>query len=262
MALALALMVAAAALAQVPEAPNPPRLVNDFAGIIGVEQAAAMEKTLEDFTRETSNRIVVVTMDDLGKFTPMEMATAIGSKWGVGDKEKRNGVVVLVKPKTETKGQVFISVGYGLEGAIPDALCSKIIRYEMMPLFKANDYASGLTAGLTVLMEAAKGEYNDRLTPEEEAVRTRTKLAGLLMAVIILVVIYVIWSKRRDDDDDEDGGRKMRRRMLAYWLIFGSDFGGGSGGDSGHSGGGFGGGFGGFGGGFGGFGGGGAGGSW
>ena len=64
MALALALMVAAAALAQVPEAPNPPRLVNDFAGIIGVEQAAAMEKTLEDFTRETSNRIVVVTLDE------------------------------------------------------------------------------------------------------------------------------------------------------------------------------------------------------
>ena len=101
----------------IPDAPNPPRLVVDYAGIFSPQQVAVMEDSLETFARKTSNRIAVVTMPDLKGLEPMEMAYGIGKKWGVGDKKHNAGVVVLVKPKTaDSGGQVFIATGYGVEG--------------------------------------------------------------------------------------------------------------------------------------------------
>ncbi|MCF0204950.1 MAG: TPM domain-containing protein [Muribaculaceae bacterium] len=252
LALACALIMCVCALAQVPPAPNPPRLVNDFANIFTAQQIAVMEDSLETFTRETSNRIVVVTMNKLGGLEPMEMATRIGSEWGVGDKEKRNGVVVLVKPKTDSPGKVFISVGYGLEGAITDALCSQIIRHNMIPHFRTNDYYGGVTEALSILTAAAKGEYNDEVVLDDD---TDDFYATLLLIILIVVIVMIIGSHSGKNGGKGSGGSGMGP------IIFGPTFGGShrSGGFGGSSGGD---GFGGFGGGFGGFGGGGAGGSW
>ena len=134
--LLLGLTVLAAA-AQVPPRPDPPRLVNDFAGILG--DCQWLEDSLEKIAMETSNQICVVTMDDLGGYDKAMMAYSIGQQWGVGTQRHRNGVVILVKPKTaDSKGDAFIATGYGLEGGITDAACRRIVDHEMIPHFKEN----------------------------------------------------------------------------------------------------------------------------
>jgi uncharacterized protein len=157
----LALFLPFINLAQVPGRPEPPRLVNDFAGILDASQVAILEDSLVQFARQTSNQIVVVTLSSLNGYDRAEMAYRIGESWGVGQKEKNNGIVVLVKPKSGTeKGQVYVSVGYGLEGAVPDAVANgKIIDNEMIPRFRENDYFGGIMNGVRIIMNLSRGEY-------------------------------------------------------------------------------------------------------
>ena len=246
----------------IPEKPNPPRLVNDFAGII--PDAQAMEDTLERFARETSNQIVVVTVNDLGDYDKADFAQRLGQKWGVGNKKYNNGIIVLVKPKNSTNGQAFIATGYGMEGPLPDALCTRIARNEMVPFFKENDYSSGIWAALHKLMPIAKGEINEETYMNEED----DVGVGIFVFILIMFIIILIASVYHDKNSGGGkggGGRRGRNGIddiieAATWgalLNSGSrhSHGGGFG-----SSGSFGGGFGGFGGGS--FGGGGGGASW
>lgn len=249
------------AVAQVPDAPNPPRLVNDFAGILSSEQTAMLEDTLVAFSRKTSNQIVIVIFDDLGGMPAWQMAREIGAKWGVGKKDKKggNGLVILVKPKTaDSRGEAFIASGYGLEGALPDAFCRRIVENEMIPQFKNNDYFKGIKAALQVIMPVAAGEYSEEQYNEDNELSTEEAL-GLLFFVIVFVLflMYVLKDKGGNSGNNQ-GGR--RGGYGGPFITFGPGFGGGLGSGSSYGGGGFSGGFGGFGGG--GFGGGGAGGSW
>jgi uncharacterized protein len=250
-------------LAQVPLRPDPPRLVNDLAGILSTEQVAVLEDSLVQFARQTSNQIVVVTLSSLNGYDPGDMAYRIGESWGVGQKDKNNGIVVLVKPKTgNEKGQVYVSVGYGLEGVIPDALANgKIIDNEMIPRFRENDYFGGIMSGTRVIMSLSRGEYTAEQYQKDSG---KKGSGGGGLAIAILIFLFVILPMMR-------GGNRRSfnsgSRSLPFWLLMGmmgsrgsrsswTDFTGGSGGFGGGGGGGFGG----FGGGS--FGGGGAGGSW
>ena len=250
----LAMMLGAScvlvSLAAVPDAPNPPRLVNDFAGIFSDSQVKTLEDSLAYFARKTSNQIAVATMSDLDGMEPSQMAYEIGEKWGVGGKDYRNGVVILVKPKNSTKGQVFIATGYGLEGALPDATCKRIVERCMIPHFKRNDYYSGVVDALSVIKPIAAGEYSKEQFEEEDD-EIALVFALLFLIVIGFIVFTAIFGKR--DNNGNNSGT-----MGSGGVFFGPTvFGGGSSRSSG----GFGsGGFGGFGGGS--FGGGGAGGSW
>ena len=106
----------------IPSRPVPQRLVNDYAKIFTPAQRESLERTLVSFDDTTSNQITVVTVTDLEGYSASEYATRIGLDWQVGSAEFDNGVVLLVKPKIgNSYGEVFIAVGYGLEGAIPDA---------------------------------------------------------------------------------------------------------------------------------------------
>ena len=135
--------------AQIPERPNPPRLVNDFAGVLSKNEFSNLEETLESFARQTSTQIVVVTVADFDGQDKAEYAFDLGEKWGVGQKGKDNGIVVLLKPKTgNSRGEVFVASGYGLEGVLPDAIINRdVVDNEMIPRFKQNDYYGGLAAG-------------------------------------------------------------------------------------------------------------------
>src|SRR5690554_5381733 len=133
------LFVAALSLkAEIPNRPNPPRLVNDFAGILKNNEAAALENKLSQFAKETSTQIVIVTVADLDDYDPGDYAVRLGEKWGVGQKNSNNGLVILVKPKTGNDlGRIFIATGYGLEGVLPDATVNgTIIDNEIIPMFK------------------------------------------------------------------------------------------------------------------------------
>ena len=241
--------------AQVPPKPDPPRLVNDFAGILG--DCQWLEDSLEKIAMETSNQICVVTMDDLGGYDKAMMAYSIGQQWGVGTQRYRNGVVILIKPKTaDSKGDAFIATGYGLEGGITDAACRRIVEQEMIPRFKENDYLGGVWAGAQVVRDLAIGEYNEEDYASEDG---NDALLGLIMFIVIMALFFYLASK------SNGGNGNRNNRDTGTWggpIIFtsGSDW--GRGGSSWGGGGSFGGGggWGGFGGGS--FGGGGGGGSW
>ena len=252
--LAAVLVLTVSVSAQIPPRPSVPRAVNDFAGVFSRSDAEYMNRVLVDFADSTSNRIVVVTVDDLGGIEPAMFAYEIGEQWGVGSDKFDNGVVVLVKPKTSrSSGQVYIAVGYGLEGAIPDAIAKRIVENEMIPRFRENDYTGGVAAALNVLMPLSAGEISYK--EYEESVSDG---AGGFVALgfIILFIIVLVIARRNGPTNIGHGGSSV-----ADAIFWSSILGGGRSHGGGFSGGGF---SGGFGGGFGGgsFGGGGAGGSW
>lgn len=235
----------------IPSRPAPARLVNDLAGLFSAGQRESLEKTLVAFDDSTSNQIAIVTTNDLEGYAASEYATRIGIDWGVGSADFNNGIVILVKPKTTTSGQVFIAIGYGLEGAIPDAYAKRIINNLMIPHFIENDYFAGVEAACEILMGLASGEISVPRTEEEDEY-------AIIFAILIVTVIFIlIIAASKNNNGGNGSGRNRGRSILDGPVItIGNDFGGW--GRS--SGGGFSGGFGGFGGGS--FGGGGAGGSW
>lgn len=253
--LALLCLTVLTVVAQVPARPNPPRLVNDFAGILG--ECQWLEDSLEKIAVETSNQICVVTMNDFGNYDKAWMAYSIGEQWGVGKKGHNNGVVILIKPKTaDSKGEAFIAPGYGLEGAITDATSTRIVNQEMIPYFKDNDYLGGVWACAQVVRDLAIGEYN-----EEDYANQGSEIEDAI-AIMIFLLIMVLFVYLAFKNNQNNGGNRNNGDTGTWGgpIIFtsGSDW--GRGGGSWGGGGSFGGGWGGFGGGS--FGGGGGGGSW
>ena len=107
-----------------PEKPVPPRLVNDFAGMLNQDEVNSLEQKLVAFNDSTSTQISIVTVPSLNGYDKADYAQRLGEKWGIGKKGLNNGILILVKPKQpDSNGQVFIAQGYGLEGAIPDITC-------------------------------------------------------------------------------------------------------------------------------------------
>ena len=181
--------------AEIPERPNPPKLVNDFAGVLNSNENSQLESALVQFARESSTQIVVVTVADLEGNDPGEYAFQLGEKWGVGQKGKDNGIVVLLKPKTgNSNGQVFIATGYGLEGVLPDAVVNgTIIDNEMIPYFKQNDYFSGLASGIKVIMEISREEY----TAEQYQQNVGGGGSVIPFFVIMFVLIFSVFGRGR-----------------------------------------------------------------
>jgi len=257
----LILVFASGLNGQVPERPSPPRLVNDLAGIFTAEQVSNLENKLVEFANKTSNQIVVATLNDLGGMDKSQMAYSIGDQWKVGQAKFDNGVVILIKPKAgNVKGEVFIASGYGLEGALPDAICKRIVELEMISEFRANNYYIGVEKALAVIMPIAAGE----ITSAEYAAKSEQSGGFASIAVVIIFIVFFIIAIFAKKNGPTNIGGKGRGSSGLGWLLLGSMLASGGRGSSGGFGGGFGGGggggFGGFGGG--GFGGGGAGGSW
>ena len=242
----------------IPPRPEPPRLVNDLAGVLTADQVQQLERKLVNFNDTTSTQITIVTVKSLNGYDKADFAYRLGEQWGVGQKGKNNGIVVLVKPKYgNERGQVYIASGYGLEGVIPDAIGVRIVNNEMIPNFKENNYFGGLDAATTTLMDLASGEF----TADQYVKKTQNKPYAIFIPILILLVVFFLIPSRRAKSHSVG---KSLPFWTAFWLL--GSMGGHSGSwnnfssGGGSFGGGGGGGFGGFGGGS--FGGGGAGGSW
>ncbi len=225
--------------------PSPQKLYNNlseaYPNFLSEAEAATIEGKLEAFSRETSNQIVVVIVDDIGGTDPASFATQLGTDWGVGKKGANNGIVVLLKPNTH---DLFIAVGYGLEGAIPDLATKKIREEEMNPYLKAGDNFTAINNGTDKLMALAKGEINVKDYAKKKLNMDQWFKIFMLIFVAVMF-IKIFFGKGGGGTGLRSGGRY---------------YGGGFGGGSFRSSGGGGGGFGGFGGGS--FGGGGSGGKW
>ncbi|MBQ9202341.1 MAG: TPM domain-containing protein [Bacteroidales bacterium] len=236
--------------AQVPERPYPPRLVNDYAGMMTASETASLEEELVKYDFRTSTQICVVTLNSLGGMDIMSLAYRIGEEWGVGNKAD-NGVLLLVKNKTDdSKGQVAIATGYGTEGILTDAVCRRLIEEDILPHFREGRSYEGIHQACGHIQGLLEGEF---AFEEEESDVWAVLGIALIMALIgfILIIVGIKYSQNHPDSGN------------GPTIIIGpggGPLGGGRSGLGGFGGGGFSGGFGGFGGGH--FGGGGAHGSW
>jgi len=263
----VALSISLTTFAQLPERPNPPKLVNDLAGMLQPNERANLEQELVNFDNQTTNQIAIVTIKDLGGQDISSYAINLATKWSIGNKGKNNGILILIKPKNETKGGVFIATGYGLESVVPDALAKRIVQVEIIPKFVKGDYFGGISAATKTLMSLTKGEFTADQYYAKHNKKKSNNSAYLFFAIVALIALIAISSARSKRNNQYRNGSAVTEG-LPWWLLLtmmGSGNRGGSFGDFSSGSGGFGGGnsdndFGGFGGGD--FGGGGAGGSW
>lgn len=236
----------------IPEPMRPYRLVNDFATIFSTTERDALEQKLLAYNDSTSTQIYVVSINDLEGYPISDYSFALGEKWGIGQKSKNNGVLILIKPKTpDSRGQTFIANGYGVEARLTDAFTGRVVRDEMIPYFRENDYYGGVNAAIDVIIARLSGEFDADKEQEDEW--SVTSIIGIILLIMIILFILSVISRNGGDQHiDRGGNSRGSRGGTVFFPPFsgGGSFGGGGG-------------FGGFGGGGGGsFGGGGAGGSW
>lgn len=137
--------------------PAPAKYFNDYAGVVSPATTAQLNQRLEQFERDTSSQIVVAVFPKMQSDSSIEDYTVrVAQSWKVGQKDKKNGAVLFVFTQDH---KMFLQVGYGLEGALPDAICKRIISDEITPSFKAGNFDAGLTAGVNAILAATKGEY-------------------------------------------------------------------------------------------------------
>lgn len=130
--------------------------VNDFANVLKPEEKSALETKLQNFKNETSNEIVVITIATLSGDPIDTYANTLFREWGIGGKERNNGILVLAAIEDR---KMRVEVGYGLEGAMPDLLTKQIQDADITPSFKNEKYGDGLSKGVDSLIAATKGEY-------------------------------------------------------------------------------------------------------
>ncbi len=230
----------------IPKAPTPPRLVNDFAHVLSSDQIEALESKLVAYDDSTSIQIAVITVETTGDYVIEDYARKILRDWGVGNKKTNNGIVLLAAIKDH---KIRIETGYGMEGAIPDITAKNIIETEIAPNFRNENYYRGFDEACDALIKAAKGEYT---APEGYNKRSNKGGGSIIGGVFVFIIILIVISRI---GGGKGGGGMISRRGILPWLLIdtflnsGNRGGGGwSGGGGGWSGGG-GGGFGGFGGG-------------
>lgn len=234
----LALGFALHATAQDVPVPKVSRYVTDLTGTLEPGQVQLLEARLKAFEDSTSNQVVVLMMSTIGSESLEDFTLHIAETNKVGVKDRNNGILLFI---ATVDHKMRIEVGYGLEGALPDALSGQIIRREIAPRFKQGDYYGGISAGVDAIMLATKGEYS-----ADKSRRQGSPASWFPFLIVLIFVIIVVRNAFRP-----------RRRFFGG---FGPTMWGGGGWGGGSGGGGFGGG--GFSGGGGSFGGGGASGGW
>jgi uncharacterized protein len=245
-----------------PPKPEPAVYVHDYANWLTPHERSTLEYKLRRYWDSTSTQIVVMIRPDIGDYDKNSYATELGERWGVGQKGKDNGVIILVKTELPQRG-VYIATGYGAEGALPDGLAGEIVRTVILPAFKNGEYFVGLDKGTTAVSKALSGEF------QKEKAKSSSFPFWLILFIFLAVFLlfsYIMRNSRSAHEYNHDG-KRWRRSVYGDdgwnsgrrghsgggWIIGGGGFGGGDSGGGGFGGGDFGGG---------GFGGGGAGGDW
>ncbi|MFM7968774.1 TPM domain-containing protein [Aeromonas sp. A-5] len=170
--------------------------VVDEAALMSRKQAHQLTQQLAAFEKRSGIQLVVVSVDSLDGETIEEYGYQLGRHWGIGQKGKDNGVLLLI---AQDERKVRIEVGYGLEGALPDAIAANIIQTRILPAFKRGDMVAGVVAGSQSIMQALAGEY--RPADNNNNNNNNNNKGGILSdlwrffhTVIVLIVIMILHS--------------------------------------------------------------------
>lgn len=199
--------------ADFPEKPNPPKLVNDFAKVLSVNESQALEAKLVAFTNATSNQIAVVTMTSIGEYDVADYAIKLFNKWGVGDAKKDNGILLFVAVGDR---KAWIVNGKGLQGVMTDARSSRIFRNVLRPAFKEGNYYGGLDAAVDEIISITKGEFK-----ADKKEKKDLPFPALVVIIIFIVIVVAIFKR---GGGSKGGGGYMSRKggmdgLTTAWLI-------------------------------------------
>lgn len=213
--------------------------VNDYAGVLSAQQHEQLSTMLLAQEKETSNQVVILTVSSLNGEEIEPYANEIFHTWKLGQAGKDNGVLIVLAIKER---KMRIEVGRGLEGALTDAIASQIIRREMTPRFKSGDFAGGLSAAVSAIQLAVKGEY----APKGGNVNfpgAGGAVAGgwpwWVWVIIVVVVILILLAIALGNIPTRGGGTVLSDALdvgseaAGGILAGGIDLGGGDGGDAG-----------------------------
>lgn len=197
--------------------------IHDDAGILSAQAVSFLEQSLRAFEDSTSNQLAVLIVPSLEGESIDQFGIRVADAWKLGAADRDNGVILLIAMQER---KMRIEVGQGLEGPLPDAICNRIIRNEMAPSFRRQDYDAGVLASVDAIRKAIKGEYTG-----SGGRRERGKRMPFGLIVLIIIVILAMRSRR-------GGGRGSGWSSGRGWYYGGGGFSGGGGGFGGFSGGG------------------------
>lgn len=166
---------------EIPAKPN--GYVLDQAGLMQANEVQQLEQKLRGYADSTSTQFAIVLVPTTGNSDPYDYAMAIGKTWGVGQKGKNNGVVILVSMDNR---KIRIVTGRGIEDVLPDATCKRIINRIIKPYFKRGDYFGGLDVATTEMMQRASGQFQAEASDDSEG------MPVFVIVVLIFVIITLI----------------------------------------------------------------------
>ena len=189
--------------------PAPQNHFNDFAGIVRRATATQLNQELAQLERDSSNQILVAIFPRMQSDSSVEdYAVRVAQRWGVGQKDRRNGAVLFCFQQSH---DIRIVTGYGLEGALPDALCKQIIENEIVPRFRNGDFDGGLTAGVHAMIAATRGEYRGtgRTVAQTRGGQSRggTSNSTIIFIVLFFIFLAIVRSRSRRSVVYGRGGR-------------------------------------------------------
>ncbi|MGM9840838.1 MAG: TPM domain-containing protein [Candidatus Limisoma sp.] len=199
-------------------------------GLLSAETEAQLNVVLGDIWQQTSAEPVVVIISTIGDEDYNDFATALFTKWGIGKKDKSNGVLILI---VDDIHKAVIRTGYGSEGLLPDIICGRIIRDKMIPHFRDGDYDSGTLEAVNFIheilttpgaIEELKSQYeNDaaqqETDPEElfKAFVTLSLFFGFIGFVFILIMRLVY--RKKDYFTRYQSMKKFRTPLLIITFL-------------------------------------------
>src|SRR5437773_7341501 len=188
--LALSILFAVSVHAAEVIPPKPDRYINDYAGVVSRETAGRFNEQLAQFERETADQVVVAVFPKVQSDSDIaDYTQRVAQAWGVGQKERRNGVVLFVFVQDR---KMFIQVGYGLEGALPDITAFDITEYRIKPHFCTGDYEGGVATGIDSIFKAIRGEYkgSGKTVAEEHRGGGASNIWFFIIFMIVLIIIF------------------------------------------------------------------------
>ena len=214
--------------------PKPEGYFNDYAGVVSKATALQLSEKLAQFERDTSNQVLVAVFEKMETDSDVaDYTRRIAQTWKVGQADRRNGAVLFVFIENR---KMFIQVGYGLEGTLPDATAFDITERNIKPEFRAGRYEAGLVKGVDLMLAAIRGEYRGSGKTAAES-GSNGKVPGFLFLLFLIAVIFIIAKstpRRRKGYGYSSGGGPF----VGGWGGGGSSSGSSGGGFSGFSGGG------------------------
>ena len=202
-----------AAIAAAPQFPQLTGRVVDQANLLDAGARADIERKLANLEDKTGTQLVVATLNSLQGFEIEEYGYQLGRAWGIGQKGKNNGALLIIAPKEHA---VRIEVGYGLEGTLTDAISRLIIENGILPRFRANDFAGGVQRGVDDLIQVLSGDAADfqrRAVARERGAASPQDLQGLIWIVFIVGIwLFLAFRSRRN-------GRGYGRGGGMPWIV-------------------------------------------